>query len=129
MFNKLNHKILLKKIMFLDFKISVVKEFGSYLPPWMLESFSWMSWSSHRRCSMWKGVLRNFTKFTGKQLFQGLFLSKVAGQVCKFIKKETLAQVFSCEFCEIFKNTFFTEHVWTTASRCRTIFLVRCVGA
>ena len=23
-----------------------------------------------------------------------------------FIKKETLAQVFSCEFCEIFKNTF-----------------------
>ena len=27
-----------------------------------------------------------------------------------FIKKETLAQVFSCEFYEIFKNTFFTEH-------------------
>ena len=25
---------------------------------------------------------------------------------CNFIKKETLAQVFSCEFCEIFKNTF-----------------------
>ena len=24
----------------------------------------------------------------------------------KFFKKETLAQVFSCEFCEIFKNTF-----------------------
>ena len=34
----------------------------------------------------------------------------------KFIKKETLAQVFSCEFCEISKNTFFTEHLWTTAS-------------
>ena len=32
-----------------------------------------------------------------------------------FIKKEALAQVFSCEFCEIFKNTFFTEHVWATA--------------
>ena len=28
----------------------------------------------------------------------------------------TLAQVFSCEFCEISKNTFFTEYVWTTAS-------------
>ena len=28
----------------------------------------------------------------------------------------TLAQVFSCEFCEISKNTFFTEHLWTTAS-------------
>ena len=24
-----------------------------------------------------------------------------------FIKKESLALVFSCEFCEIFKNTFF----------------------
>ena len=27
-------------------------------------------------------------------------------EVCIFIKKETLAQVFSCEFCEISKNTF-----------------------
>ena len=26
---------------------------------------------------------------------------------CNFIKKETLAQVLSCELCEIFKNTFF----------------------
>ena len=31
-------------------------------------------------------------------------------------KKETLAQVFSCEFCEISKNNFFTEHLWKTAS-------------
>ena len=38
------------------------------------------------------------------------------GQVCNLIKKEALAQVLSCEFCEIFKNTFFTEHLWTTAS-------------
>ena len=35
---------------------------------------------------------------------------------CNFIKKETLAHVFSCEFCEISKNTFFTENVMTTAS-------------
>ena len=35
---------------------------------------------------------------------------------CNFIKKETLAQVFSCEFCGISKNIFFTEHLWTTAS-------------
>ena len=25
-------------------------------------------------------------------------------------------QVFSCEFCEISKNIFLTEHLWTTAS-------------
>ena len=40
----------------------------------------------------------------------------VGGGACNFIKKETLAQVFSCEFLEISKNTFFTEHVRTTAS-------------
>ena len=28
------------------------------------------------------------------------------------LKKETLAQVFSCEFCEISKKTFFIEHLW-----------------
>ena len=43
-----------------------------------------------------KGVLRNFTKFTGRHLWP---------EACNFMKKETLAQVFSCEFCEISKNT------------------------
>ena len=37
-------------------------------------------------------------------------------QACSLIKKETLAQLFSYKFCEISKNTFFTEHIWTTAS-------------
>ena len=37
-------------------------------------------------------------------------------EACNFIKKETLAQVFSCEFCEISKNTFFIEHLRETAS-------------
>ena len=37
-------------------------------------------------------------------------------QLYNFIKKETLTQVFSCEFCEILKNTFLIEHLPTTAS-------------
>ena len=53
-----------------------------------------------------KGVLRNFTKSTGKHLWQSLFFNKVAGHTTLF-KKKTLAQLFSCEFCEISKNTFF----------------------
>ena len=32
------------------------------------------------------------------------------------LRKKTLAQVFSCEFCEIYKDTFFTEHLRTTTS-------------
>ena len=31
---------------------------------------------------------------------------KLQALACNFIKKETLAVVFSCEFCEISKNTF-----------------------
>ena len=50
--------------------------------------------SSHPEVFCKKGVPRNFTKFTAKHLCQSLF------------KKETLRQVFSCEFCKISKNTF-----------------------
>ena len=32
--------------------------------------------SSHRRCSLKKGVLRDFTKSTGKHQCQGLFFNK-----------------------------------------------------
>ena len=42
--------------------------------------------------------------------------NKVSCLLKNFIKKETQAQVFSCELCEIYMNTFFTEHLWMTAS-------------
>ena len=32
------------------------------------------------------------------------------------VKRKALAQVFSCEFSEISKNTFFAEHLRATAS-------------
>ena len=63
-----------------------------------------------------KGVPRNFAKFIGKHLSQSLFLNKVAGLFCNFIKKEALAKVFSCEFCEFSKNIFSTEHLLATVS-------------
>ena len=72
---------------------------------------------SYRRCSVKIVVLKNFAKLTGKHLYQGLFFNKVVGlRPANFIKKETLAQLFSCDFCEIFKSTFLTVHIWTTAS-------------
>ena len=61
---------------------------------------------SHWRCSMKKGALKHFAKFIGKHQCQSLF----------FNKKETLVQVFSFEFCGIFKNTYFTEHLRITAA-------------
>ena len=45
-----------------------------------------------------KKVARNVMKFTGKHLCQRLSFR------CR--PKKTLAQVFSCAFCEISKNTF-----------------------
>ena len=54
---------------------------------------------------MKKGVLKNFARFTGKHLCQSLFLNKIFEDY-NFVKKETLAQVFSCKFYEIFKITF-----------------------
>ena len=38
------------------------------------------------------------------------FLIKLQASSCNFIKKESLALVFSCEFCEISKNTFFLQN-------------------
>ena len=59
-----------------------------------------------------KGVLRNLAKFTRKHLCQRVFFNKVAGLGLKlYWKKESLAQVFSCKFCEISKNIFFQNTV------------------
>ena len=49
------------------------------------------------------GVLKNFAIFAGFSRSTILF-------------KETPAQVFSCEYCDIFKNTSFEEHTPTAAS-------------
>ena len=51
-------------------------------------------------------------KITFKMLFQ-----------TNLFKKETLAQVFSCGFCEISKNTFFTENIRATAP----VFMSLCL--
>ena len=57
---------------------------------------------------MKKVVLKNFTKIYRETPAPESFLNN-------FFKKETLVQVFSCESCETFKNTFFTEHLRTAA--------------
>ena len=44
-----------------------------------------------------------------------------------FIKNEFRAQVFSCEFCEISKNTFFTEHLrWLLLNNKRKEAIYSC---
>ena len=64
-----------------------------------LMNFHWFR-SSRPEASCKKRCFRNFTKFSGKNLCQSLFLTKAAE------KKETLAQVFSCKFFEVSKKIF-----------------------
>ena len=64
-----------------------------------------------------KGVLENFAKFTGKNTCVRVsFLIKLQASGLQLIKKETLVQVFTCGFCEIFKNAYFYRTLPVAAS-------------
>ena len=54
--------------------------------------------SSHQRCSVKQGVLRNFAKFTGKHLCQGHFLNKVTGAIHKNFRAKILIRVIHKRF-------------------------------
>ena len=69
--------------------------------------------------AFWKKQPREV--FDKKKVFQKILQNSLQNtcardSLIKFIKKETLAQLFSCELCEFFKNTYFEEYLRTTAS-------------
>ena len=67
----------------------------------------WLLRSSQQRCSVKKTVLKNFPIFTA---LESLFI-KDAGLTSNFIQIETPVQFSFCEYCGIFKNTYFEEHL------------------
>ena len=76
--------------------------------------------SSYRRCS------KKFrTNLQQNSCARASFLIKLQAGVTALFKKETLAHVLSCEFCEISKNTVFTEHLWATASETKITFNIK----
>ena len=65
---------------------------------------------------LWKKVFLEISQNSQENTFaRDSFLIKLQPWGCNFIKRESLTKVFSCEFCEISKNTFFIEHLRTTA--------------
>ena len=55
--------------------------------------------SSHRRCSVRKGVLKYFAKFTGRHLCHSLFFNKVAGlRSATLLKKRLWHRCFPVNF-------------------------------
>ena len=60
-----------------------------------------------------KGVLRNFTKFTGKHQCQSLFFNKVAAlRPATLLKKRLWHWCFPVNFAKFLRTAFFTEHLW-----------------
>ena len=74
--------------------------------------------SSHRRCFIKEGILKNLAKFTEKHLCWSLFFNKVSD--LSLLKLQTPTQVHSCKFCKIFKNIFSIEHLRATDSKYTT---------
>ena len=59
-----------------------------------------------------KSVLKNSTKLKGKHLCWSVFFNKVASVgPATLLNIRVPVQVLFCEFCEIFKNSFFTKHL------------------
>ena len=92
---------------------------------WKWKSKMWILWNkrywlywyerktlSRRKAAIGGALKKLFAKLTGKQPCQSLFIIKVTGiRSATLWKIEIPTLVFSCEFWEIFKNIFYTEHL------------------
>ena len=70
---------------------------------------NWLSifGSSYWRCSIRKGVLRNFIKLIGKHLCQSLFFNNVAGlSHATLLKKRLRQRSFSVHFAKFLRTPF-----------------------
>ena len=103
-------------------KLRYLQKSPNSLDVWLGDLYKHVATEAATRGVLNKMVLKkDVTKLTEKHLCQRLFFNKVAGlrpllKRPTLLKKKTLTQLFSCEFCEIFKNTYCTEHLWTSAS-------------
>ena len=59
---------------------------------------------------LWKGVLRNFAKSTGKHFGQSLFFNKVPGWPATLSKKKVWRWYFPTNFAKFLRTHFLTEH-------------------
>ena len=67
----------------------------------------WKHQNSHRRCSLKKGALKNYSKFTGKHLCQSLFANKVPRLIpATLLTKALWHRCFPVNFVNILRTTF-----------------------
>ena len=70
-----------------------------------------------RRCSVKKVFLETSQNSRENTCSSVSFLIKLQARSETLLKK-TLAQVLSCEFCEISRTPFLTEHLWWLLLKC-----------
>ena len=64
-----------------------------------------------------KGVLRNFTRFTGQRLCQSLYFNNVASlRLATLLKKRLWYRCFPVNLVKFLRTPFYIEHLWTAAS-------------
>ena len=70
------------------------------------------------KCSVEKDATKKFANYAEKHFCWTLFLIKLRTLITpETLFKKYATQVFSCEICGIFKNTYFDEHIRVTASK------------
>ena len=79
---------------------------------------------SRQRCSIKKLFLKILQNSQENTCVGVLLFNKVAR--INSIIKETLTQVISCEICEVFKNSFFIEHLQWWYLQIRQRLLQQC---
>ena len=72
--------------------------------------------SNHQSSFVKKDVLKNFAIFTWKHLCWSLFFIKLQAVRAATLLKSGSNTMFSCEYCEIIRNTYFVQHLRTAAS-------------
>ena len=73
--------------------------------------------NSHPEVFCTKSVLKNFAKFTGKHLCQGLFCNKIANfRPATLLRKTLWYRCFPVDFAKFLRARFFTEHLKPVAA-------------
>ena len=64
--------------------------------------------SIHQKCSIKKGVIRNFVKFTGKHMCQSIFFNKVAAlRYATLLKKRLWDMCFLVNIAKFLRTLFY----------------------
>ena len=93
---------------------------------WLLAGkMKWLklSRSSHPELFCPKGMLKKFTKFTGKHLCQNIFLNKIAGRPATLLNKTLRHRCFPVNFGKLLRTIYYRTPLVAASSYQRTVIL------